>query len=211
MNNNKTLEKLNMEVIGEVTVEEVTQKFKNWVKEKLDMHETLLSITVCNLDNTLNEGMLLDDRIFNGKFEIIYYFIKEDICWAEDKCKSEGFSDDVLESAIKAFKQMKAKVRKVKSEYKKKFTELRAAIEKSKLNDEQVFNVRNQIQEQITNWCNTHVIKAYYKADFVGDRLTGNVEIVSNCILSQKLNPSNEDVIKYVEAFMRYRTVNVAC
>lgn len=211
MNNIKTLEKLNMEVIGEVTAEEVTQKFINWVNKKLDVCENMLSIAECNLDDALNEGMLLGERMFNGKFEIIYYCIKEDIRLAESKCKSKGISDEVLECAIKAFKQMKSKVRKVKSEYKKKFMELTTAIEEAKLNDEQVSNVRNQVQEQITNWCTTHVIKDCYKSEFVGDRLTRNIEILTNCILSTKLNPSISYVVKYVENFMRCHTVNVAC
>ena len=106
---------------------------------------------------------------------------------------------------------MKSKVRKVKAEYKQKFAELKAAIEEAKKNEKYVAVITSQVQELITNWCNTYVIKDYRKPDFEGDRLSRNIAFVTNWLLSSKLNPSKDEVIEFVEKFMRNNTETVAC
>lgn len=203
----KTVEELNMKV----TVAEMTQAFQEWVVEKIGVCETMLTTNMHNLDYWLNQHEPINDELFNSKFEIEYFFINNDMRDAESYCKENGISDDVLADAIKEFKQMKSKVRKAKAEYKQKFEELKAAIEGAKKNQEYVATITSQVQELITNWCSTYVILDYRKPDFEGDRLSRNIAFVTNWILSSKLNPSKDDVVEFVEKFMRNHTVTMAC
>lgn len=207
----KTVEELNMEVTVEPTVEEKTQVFKAWLVEKIGVCETTLTTDMHNLDYWLNQREPINDELFNSKFEIEYFFINNDIRDAEFYCKENGISNDVLADAIKEFKQMKLKVRKVKAEYKQKFAELKAAIEEAKRNEEYVAVITSQVQELITNWCSTYVILDYRKPDFEGDRLSRNIAFVTNWILSSRLNPSKDEVVEFVEKFMRNNTETVAC
>lgn len=207
----KTVEELNMEVTVEPTVEEKTQAFKAWVVKKIGVCETTLTTDMHNLDYWLNQREPVNDELFNRKFEIEYFFINNDMRDAESYCKENGISNDVLADTIKEFKQMKSKVRKVKSEYKQKFIELKAAIEEAKENEEYVAAVTSQVQELITNWCSTYVILDYRKPDFEGDRLSRNIAFVTNWILSSRLNPSKDEVVEFVEKFMRNNTETVAC
>lgn len=207
----KTVEELNMEVTVEPTVEEKTQAFKAWVVERIGVCERFLTIDIHNLDYWLNQREPISDELFTNKFEVEYACINNYMRDAEWKCKENGISDDVLADAIKEFKQMKSKVRKVKAEYKQKFVELKEVIEVAKKNEEYVATITSQVQELITNWCNTYVIKDYRKPDFEGDRLSRNIAFVTNWILSSKLNPSKDDVVEFVEKFMRNNTETVAC
>lgn len=207
----KLVEKLNMEVTVEPTAEERTQAFKNWVTEKTEVCEKFLATVMHNLDYWLNQGEPIHEDLFNSKFEVVYFTINKYIQEAEWKCKEDGISDDVLADAVTEFKQMKSKVRKAKAEYKQKFAELRKAIRVAKENQEYVADVTNQVEKLITDWCSTYVILAHRKAEFEGDRLLKTVAYVTDWILSTKLNPSSEDVIAFVEKFMRNHTQKVAC
>lgn len=118
----KTVEELNTEVTVELTAEEKVQAFKTWVAKKIGVCETTLITDMNNLDYWLNQREPINDELFNNKFEIEYFFINNDMRDAESYCKENSISDDILADAIKEFKQMKSKVRKVKAEYKQKFT-----------------------------------------------------------------------------------------
>ena len=139
-----------MEVTVEPTVEEKTQAFKAWVVKKIGVCETTLTIDIHNLDYWLNQREHVNDELFNRKFETEYFFINNDMRDAESYCKENGISDDVLADAIKEFKQMKSKVRKVKAEYKQKFLELKEAIRLAMENENYFSATSNHVQDVIT-------------------------------------------------------------
>lgn len=207
----KLVEELNMEVTVEATAEERTQAFKEWVIEKIGVCESFLSIAVQNVDYWLNQREPIHEDLFNSKFESVYFTINNFIQDAEWKCKDDGISDDMLADAVKEFKQMKSKVRKVKAEYKQKFAELKEAIRVAKENKEYVDAITSQVEKLITEWCSTYVILAHRKAEFEGDRLSKTIAYVTNMILSKKLNPNDDDVVMSVQKFMKNHTETVAC
>lgn len=107
------------------TVEERTSQYEEWVKEKIGVCEMILSTTMHILDYYLNRRELINDRLFDNKFELVYSSINEYMRNASWICCDYGISGEVLDKAVKEFKQKKSKVRKVKAEYKRKFAELR--------------------------------------------------------------------------------------
>ena len=205
------VEELNKEVTVEPTVEEKTKMFKDWVAERISNSERTLSITANRLELWFNQGEPVSDSVFDNQFELEYFFINEDIYTAKGRCKADDIADDVLEEAIKEFKQMKSKVRKVKAEYKKKLTELREAIALSLLNEEDVAVTANLVRRHIVNWCSTYVIKDSHKAKFKGFSLEDTVNFVTRQALESRLKPSDEFVVEHVERFMRNYTETVEC
>lgn len=207
----KRIEELNMEVTAGLTAEERTQAFKDWVIEKTDVCERFLFAAMYNLDYWLSQREPIYEDLFNSKFGFVYFTINKYIQEAEWNCKEDGISNDVLADAVTEFKQLKSKVRKVKAEYKQKFAELREVIRVAKENQEYVADVTNQVEKLIADWCSTYKILAHRKAEFESDRLSKTVAYVTDWILSTKLNPNNDDVIAFVEKFMRNHTQKVAC
>ena len=205
----KLVEELNMEETVEPTVAEKTKMFQAWVAEKVAVCETFLTLDLGNLNYCLNQREPISDELFNNKFENEYGYINNFMEEVEWICKTDNISDDVLEDAIDKFKQMKSKVRKVKAEYKQKFIELKDAIRVAMENEEYVATVTNQVQELITNWCSTYVILDYRKADFEGDRLSSKIAYLTNWLLSSKLYPSEDEVVVFVERYMRKQTETV--
>ena len=207
----KTVEELNMETVVELTVEEKTQAFEEWVKWRLDIRESGLSTIVHHLEYWLNQGEPMNDDMFNNKFEVEYFFVNEDIKQATHRCQVENLPEDILAKAIAEFKQMKSKMRKVKAEYKQKFTELKEAITHAQENECYVNEIRNHVQEVITRWCSTYVILDYRKSEFEGEKLLDTVAFVTRWLLNSKLHPSEQEVEEFVEKYMANQTVTVTC
>ena len=206
----KTVEELNMETVVELTVEEKTQAFEQWVDERMERHEMGLSSVVGMLDNALEQGIPLFESKLDNEFSLRYFFINKDVEIASVRCVQEHLSEDLRNRALSEFKQMKLKARKTKAEYKKKFMELREAIELAKADEDYVNKIRNQVQGIITEWCNTYVIRDYCKERFEVDELPDTVAYVADSILSKKLNPSEEDVENHVKNYMEHNTETVA-
>lgn len=206
----KTVEELNMEQVVELTVEEKTQAFKEWVNQRVANHENSLSITISQLNFSLYEGEPLSDRILNNKFELEYSFINDDVKEAIWRCEVEQISEDALNRALSEFKQMKNKVKKTKAEYKQKFSELNEAIAQAKADEDYVGKIRNLVQDTITDWCNTYVIRDCCRFHFEDSTLPKTVAHLTDWILSIKLNPSDEDVEKHIRNHMEHYTETVA-
>ncbi|MBQ1173466.1 MAG: hypothetical protein IIX48_12875 [Lachnospiraceae bacterium] len=206
----KTVEELNMETVVELTVEEKTQAFEQWVDERMERHEMGLSSVVGMLDNALEQGIPLFESKLDNEFSLRYFFINKDVEIASVRCVQEHLSEDLRNRALSEFKQMKLKARKTKAEYKKKFMELREAIELAKADEDYVNKIRNQVQGIITEWCNTYVLHDYCKERFEADELPNTVAYVVDSILSKKLNPSDADVENHVKNYMEHNTETVA-
>lgn len=206
----KTVEELNMEQVVELTVEEKTQAFKEWLNQILESHETGLYSTIHRLEQSLNQGVSMSHITFNDMFKLEYYFINEDVKKAICRCKAEQLPENIQVSAIEKLKMMKNKVRKTKSEYKQKFIELEEAISQVKEDEDYVNKVRNQVQDIIAEWCNTYVIFDKSKSYFAVDVLPMTVDYVTDWVLSIKLNLSDEEVVKWVEYYMERHTETVA-
>lgn len=206
----KTVEELNMEVAVELTVEEKTQAFLEWVNQRLEVNENSLSIAVKQLERSLEQAEPLSDRMFNNKFELVYSFINDNVRTATYRCEEEQLSEDVLASTLAKFKELKNKAKKTKAEYKQKFVELKNAIAQAKEDEDYVNDIRSRVQDIVTDWCNTYVISDCYKRYFEGDELLRKVAHITDWILSMKLNPSDEDVVEHVEKYMQHYTETVA-
>ena len=205
-----TVEEFNMRATVEATPEEKTQVFQDWVKDRVDVHKTLVSVAMHNMDYCLNEGTPMRDDLVNNKFESVYSCINEDIQMAKAKCEDNDLSDDVLSGAIKAFKQMKSVARKVKAEYQQRFAELNAAIEQAKADGEYVASITQQVQEFVADWCHTYALLEWRKAEFGDEKMPATVARLTNWVLSRKLRPSNDDVTKFLEEYMGNCTMTVA-
>lgn len=207
----KTVEELNMEVKVEPTVEEQVQELKGLVVEDIEVCERMLSIAASRLNFHLYEKELVSNASIDNEFDIVYHFINEFCSTFKYRCEKLGVSDEVQSAGVADFKQIKSKARKTKAELKKMFADLKEELSKQMENEEYVANISNQVQEEITNWCKTYVIKDYYKSDFVDAGLARSVACVTKHVLSSKLNPNSNDVISFVERFMGYKTETVAC
>lgn len=205
----KTVEELNKETVVELTVEEKVQAFEEWLNKKLNICESSLSGIIQQLEHCLSKGEPMNEDTFNNKIEVEYFFINEKIREAKWTCQKEKLPENVLTNAISEFKQVKSKMRKVKAEYKQKFIELKKAIALAQENEDYVSKIRNHVKGIITGWCDIYVIMNYYKASFEGDRLSETVDYVTGQVLNSKLNPSEEDVVKFVEGYMESRTEKV--
>lgn len=206
----KTVEELNMEQAVELTVEEKTQAFEEWVNERMNTHEMSLSSVVGMLDNTLSQGIPLTESKLDSEFSLQYFFINRDVETASARRVQEHLSVDVFNRALSQFRQMKLKTRRTKAEYKRKFNELDEAIVLAKADEDYVNKICNHVQGIITDWCKTYVIYDYCKDSFEADELFNTVARIVDSILCKKLNPSDEDVEKYVENYMEHYTETVA-
>lgn len=207
----KTVEELNMEVIVETTVEEKTQAFEEWVKQRLDVQESGLSTIIHHLEYWLNNREPMNEELFNNKFEIEYFFVNEDIKNATYRCQVENLPEDILAKAITELKKMKSKMRKVKAEYKQKFIELKESIAHAQENAAYVNEISTHVQDVIVRWCSTYVIIDHRKSAFEGEKLLDTVAFVTRWLLNSKLHPSEQEVEEFVEKYMANQTVTVAC
>lgn len=207
----KRVEELNMEPVVELTVEEKTQAFKEWVNQKLDTCESFLSISVHHLEYWLNQREPIREERLNNEFEFTYVCINDFVKEATRTCQAEKLPEDVLANAIAEFKKLKSKARKVKAEYKQKFIELKEAIALAQEDEDYVNEIRKQVQDIIIRWCSTYVICDYCKASYEGEKLLKTVASVTRWLLDSKLHPDEHEVEEFVEKYMTNQTETVAC
>lgn len=205
------VEELNTAVATESTVEEKTQVFEDWVRERIAVCERILSNEIQVLEHWLDLRELINDRIFDSQFEFQYSHINECIEVAVQHCEDNGIAADVLENAITRFKQMKSEVRKIKTQYKREFAELRGAIAESLMDEEYVANITASVEAMITNWCRIYAIKEHREIEFEGPGLKETSAYLTRLVMQCKLNPSEKEVGYYVKNYMVDATKTIEC
>lgn len=199
-----------MRAAVEAPLDEMTQKFKGWAADRVDIYKTLLSIELHKMDCCLNHGVPMSDYLLDNNFKFVYSSINDSIYETKAMWEDSGLSDDVMSDIIDEFKLMRASARKAKAEYKRKFAELRAAIEQAKSDSEYAAHIKDQVQEFIAHWCNTYAIKKWRKAEFSDEKMPATVAWLTNWIMSRKLNLSSDEVAKLLEEYMGDCTLTAA-
>ncbi len=110
------------------SVEERTVAFKSWVDEMIILLEKRMNTDKNILDYRLYSQEPIHEELFEKKFQSEYFFIKEYMDEATWRSEEAGIAEDVLMEALQSFTQIKRKVRKMKSDYKKAFAELRKEL-----------------------------------------------------------------------------------
>lgn len=111
------------------TLQTRIEKFNNWAAERVAVLETCYGNLKVPLDYRLNRKEPVRKDIFTNCFKSAYSLINEEIEDAKWKAEEADIPEKVLETAVKAFKDMKANVRKEKAEYKKAIEELLGTID----------------------------------------------------------------------------------
>lgn len=107
------------------------EQFNNWATERIAVLETCYEGLKVPLNYRLNRKESVHKDIFTNCFESAYLFINEEIGDATWRAKEADVPEKVLETAIKAFKALKAKVRKEKAEYRRAIEELQETLKQS--------------------------------------------------------------------------------
>lgn len=209
-NMNNTMIKLMEEMNMGVTVYSRTRAFEQWVIEKVNIIETFLNADKCVFDYWLSNREPIREDDFNKRFQYEYATINEFMEEAHWRFVEANIPATVLDEAISQLKKAKAKVRRIKAEYKQMFEELREAIRLAKENENHAQETATLVEQLVIQWCSTHEIVWYFKEQFEGANLAGTIESITDWLLSSKLYPSEDEVRAFVEKCMKQYTVMTA-
>lgn len=183
------------------------EEFNNWTAERVAVLETCYEGLKVPLNYRLNRKEPVRKDIFTSCFKSIYLFIDEEIEDAKWKVEEANIPEEVLEAAIKAFKGMKAKVRKEKAEYRRAIEELQEAIDKSVEDEAYVQEREKQVADIVKAWCGVHKIKDGMKDHFTSEKLQEQIHRMTINILTSKLYPNENELKEIVDRQMKYYTV----
>lgn len=191
----------------ERTVDERISEFKKWVEEKIGVSEIMLKSNKVQLNYYLSRREPIDKDLFNSKFNSLYSDINLYVKVAREISERENLPADILNQAIKSFKQVKSQVRKVKVEYKESFAELRGVIKHSLDDKECVQKNIVIVGDVVREWCNTHEIKAFLKNHYEGERLIQEIHLMTHHVMKIVAYPNENEVREIVENYMALRSV----
>lgn len=203
---NQNQEVMNMNNTEKVKVTE----FNNWVAERIKVAETLIKGYKVPLDYRLSEREHIHEDFFENCFKSAYLTINEEIEDAKWKAEEAIVPEEVLETAIKAFKTLRAKVRREKKEYKKAFEKFQEDIDKSLKDEAYVQKEETLVADTVNDWCGTHKIKEEMKERFIGGKLQEQIHCMTINILTSRLYPNENELKETVERYMKYFTVQAA-
>lgn len=121
------------------------KQFNNWTAERVAVLETCYESLKVPLDYRLNRKEPVRKDIFTSCFKSMYSFINEEIEDAKWKADEANIPEEVLKTAVKAFKDLKANVCKEKAEYRKAIEKLNGAIDTHCRNEE---NMDRELQNK---------------------------------------------------------------
>lgn len=111
------------------TMEVNIEQFNIWAAERVAVLETCYESLKVPLDYRLNRKEPVHKNIFTNCFKSAYSLINEEIEDAKWRAEEADIPEKVLETAVKAFKDLKANVRREKAEYRKAIEELHETID----------------------------------------------------------------------------------
>lgn len=182
------------------------KQFNNRVAERIKVAEMLIKGYKVPLDYRLSERERIHEDFFENCFKSAYLTINEEIEAAKWKAEEANVPEEVLETAIKAFKTLRVKVRREKKEYKKAFEKLREDIDKSLKDEAYVQKDETLVADTVNAWCGTHKIKESMKDHFTGERLQEQIHRMTKNILTSKLYPNENELKEIVDRQMKYFT-----
>lgn len=105
------------------------EQFNDWAAERVAVLEACYESLKVPLDYRLNRKEPVRKNIFTNCFKSAYSLINEEIEDAKWRAEEADIPEKVLGTALKAFKDLKANVRKEKAEYRKAIEELHGTID----------------------------------------------------------------------------------
>lgn len=187
-----------------------TTEFNTWLNSRLDVAETFLHTAEGHCQWYLADKKMIHKEKFESEFQSAYCCINEDMEDAQWRAVEDGVSSEVLDDAIKSFKQKKAKIRKRKAEYKKAFEALLEEIEQAKKDVNYTQKAETVVEDVVKDWCSCHTISCYYNDNFTGERLKEQIQMLTNNALATRLYTNDDDLRNDVEAVMKQYTSNIA-
>lgn len=182
-------------------------EYNNWVAERIKVAETLIKSYKVPLDYRLSERERIHEDFFENCFKSAYLTINEEIEAARWRAKEADVPEEVLETAIKAFKALRAKVRKEKAEYRRAIEELQEAIDKSVEDEAYVQESEKKVANTLKAWCGAHKINEGMKDHFTSEKLQEQIHRMTMNILTSKLYPNENELKEIVDRQMKYFTV----
>lgn len=183
------------------------KQFNNWVAERVKVAETLIKSCKVPLDYRLSRKEPIHKDFFENCFKSAYIFINEEIEDAKWRAEEANIPEEVLEKAVKAFKELKAKVSKEKAEYKRAIEELQESISQSVEDEANVQKSEKQVADIVKAWCGAHKIKDGLKDRFTGEKLQEQIHRITINILTSRLHPNEDELKEITERQLKYFTV----
>lgn len=175
------------------------KKFNNWAAERIEVLESLFESQIVPLNYGLTRKKTVHKDFLENCFKCAYTLINEEIKDTKWRAEEADLPEEVLEKAIKAFKELKARIRKEKAEYKKAFKELQESINQSIEDEAYIQENETLVADTVRIWCSTHQIKDYMKEHFTEERLQEQIHFMTKNALTSKLHPNEDELKEIVE------------
>lgn len=182
-------------------------EFNNWATERVKVAETLIKGYEVPLNYRLNRKEQVHKDVFEKCFKSAYFTIETEIEDAKWRAEEANIPEEVLEKAVKAFKELKAKVSKEKAEYKRAIEELQESISQSVEDEANVQKSEKQVADIVKAWCGAHKIKDGLKDRFTGEKLQEQIYRITINILTSRLHPNEDELKEITERQLKYFTV----